>query len=615
MECSSKEDGVSRTLPRLTALSLVLLVVSLSTRPGLATGAAGQDPQAPPAQMMGSTPPEQPALDAAMRLTKTLDRLAALDKIRKDYPQSRLLNTIDSLALASVLQLPDATEAAGDILDRMLARIPAAATPDARFAATMDPVSQLISKKVLLDRAEALLTSASTAGLGPQAGARGHYELGRIAAARGDMTRAEAEYKAAAPHWAAAVSSLVTMYVGRGEPATAEAFLLEVVKGTPVNMAALTSLTNLYASQPARAEAILKDAVGRDPRLPTALLSLARLEQQRGDDRSALDHYMKAAAMLYLRGADGDAMRALYGKLHGGTDGAGLEAEINALYLALPKALTPTPYTPTPRRTDRLVVLEMFTGSACPPCVAADLAFDAALDRYPASAIVPLAYHQHIPGPDPMTTTAGTARGQVYGLAGVPTLHIDGLIVAGADGGTFGGGGRDRAPVVFDKYTGIIDAALDAPSQAAVAVRGAIAGDTVTVTADITTLPAGAGDLRLHIVLAERELLFGGENGIRSHAMVVRGVAGENGLGLPLAGTGTTQHTFDLAVIRADVSRSLAADIARRRAAGGAAQSFAAEDRAMTRIDPAHLVVIAFVQAPNRQILQAARADVATAAR
>lgn len=595
------------------------------------------DPLAPPA-----VPADQKALTAAMRIASIADRLAALDKIRTDYPASSLLTVVETQMLAGVLQMPDPTDSASEVLTRILARIPAGATPDVRFTMTAAPVAQLVAKKVLLERAETLLADAAKA-LDVEAfvaaaqaearrekraepgrasleaifnrdyRARSHYELGRLQAAKGDVDRAEAEYKAAAAQWGPAVSELVKLYIDRNDKAKAEAFLLDVLKGTPVNQTALTSLVSMYRAEPSRAEAVLKDAVGRDPMLPSALVPLARLEQQRGDTAAALDHYLKAGALVYLRGPDAEALKSLYTKAHGSADG--LEADLDRTYLALPKAIAPERYAASGTRGSRVVLLEMFTGSACPPCVAADLAFDAALERYPADIIVPIAYHQHIPGPDPMATSEGNARRNFYSVNGVPTFFVDGVMASNpATGENFGGGGRARAQTVYEKYTGLIDGALDTPAGAALAVHATMAGDTVTVSVDVSQLPTGAANLRLHIVLAERELMFGGENGVRKHSMVVRGLAGDEGQGLPLAAAGTTRHTFDLAAIRTDITRSLQTDIARRRTGNGANAVFAAEDRAMTKIDSARLTVVAFVQAPNRKILQAARADVVAAA-
>jgi hypothetical protein len=101
-------------------------------------------------------------------------------------------------------------------------------------------------------------------------------------------------------------------------------------------------------------------------------------------------------------------------------------------------------------------------------------------------------------------------------------------------------------------------------------------------------------------------LMFGGENGMRAHRMVVRGVAGEAGAGLTIGKAGAMQHTFDLAQIRESITRSLAADISRRTQGG----PFAAANRAMTSIDTSQLVAVAFIQSADRKILQAARADV-----
>jgi tetratricopeptide (TPR) repeat protein len=593
------------------------------------------DPLAPP-----PVPPERRALEAAARIANIADRLAALDKIRTDYPNSPLLDQVEAQMLADVLQMPDPTDSADEVLTRILARIPADATPDVRFVRTAAPVSRLVAKKMLLARSEKLLTEAAQAldlnafiesnlAAAKREGrpepdrstleetftrdyvARSHLELGRLLVAKGDVLRAETEFKAAAPHLGPAVSALVTLYIDRGDRAKAESFLLEVIKQTPINPTALTTLVNLYRNEPARAEAVLKDVVTRDPMQAGALRQLARFERMRGDDAAALDHFLKAAALMYLGGPDGEALRTLYAKAHGRTDG--LDAAIDALYRALPKPIAAERYAPTAPRTGRLVLLEMFTGSACPPCVAADLAFDAALERYPADLIVPLAYHQHIPGPDPMTTSEGNARRQFYSVSGVPTFFVDGVMAANPDTGqNFGGGPRVRAQTVYEKYVGMIDGALTTAPAATVAVQASLAGEKVNASVDVSQLPADAADLRLHIVLAERELMFGGENGVRRHTMVVRAVAGTDGTGLPLAAAGTTRHTFDLAAIRQDVTRSLQMDIARRRAGGGNPNAvFAAEDRAMTKMDPSQFVVVAFVQGPNKRILQGARADVA----
>lgn len=554
--------------------------------------------------------PEQKALDAALRITRLADRLTALEKIRSGYPASSLLNSVDAQVLSAVLQMPDPETSAAEVLDRMLARIPSTATADLRFTETVGAVARLVTRRVLLDRAETVLVDIlAPPALSSQHRASGRFQLGRVYAAKGDPVRAEAEYRAAAPESPAAVSALVGFYIGRGEQPKAEAFLLEVIKATPVNMAALSSLTNLYKAEPVRVEALLRDAVERDPLLPGALLALAKLEHERGEEAGALDHYLKAAALSYLRGADADALKALYTKRHGSL--ATMEADINARYATLPKMLTAEPYAPTARRTNRVVVLEMFTGSACPPCVAADLAFDTTLDRYDAATVIPLAYHVHIPGPDPMTTPEGSNRRQFYNVTGVPTMQVSGMMAANPAGDNLGGGGRNRAPDVYEKYVGLIDRALEVRAEAGVAVRATVSGDAVTVTADVSALPASAADLRLHLVIAEKTLMFGGENGVRAHHMVVRGVAGEGGQGLPLAATGTASHTFNLATIRTAITRSLAQDIARRRAASaGTPTAFAAEDRAMTTIDPAQLIAVAFVQAPNKKILQAAQAAV-----
>ena len=65
-------------------------------------------------------------------------------------------------------------------------------------------------------------------------------------------------------------------------------------------------------------------------------------------------------------------------------------------------------------KSDRAVLVELFTGAECPPCVAVDLAFDSLGRTYKPTDVVLLQYHAHIPGPDPLVSKDGTARMDFY---------------------------------------------------------------------------------------------------------------------------------------------------------------------------------------------------------
>jgi tetratricopeptide (TPR) repeat protein len=589
------------------------------------------------------TPPELTALTAAIRLTDPEAKLAALEKIRADFPESSNLAVVDTQLLSALLAFPDRLPAITTVFDRIVGRIPADATPDARLTQTIAPVNQVIAKKVLLDRSDELMTAAMAA-LTPEAHAaalrataarlkqpeptaerlqtsyaasraRGLEAQARIANAKGDTAAAERLYKESVDASAAfgpAVTSLVDIYSARKEFDKAEAVLLASIKAavpvTSIATATVITSSPALASRPtmaladlyertgneAKLEALLRETLEKSPTTPGVSVKLAKLEARRGNDAAALDLFVGAAAQGSLAAADDGAMRALYRKARGGSE-AGLDDLVDTKYREkFPNPVKAEPYTPLPDRTDRLVLLEMFTGSACAPCVSADLAFDAVMEHYPAGTIVPVAYHQHIPGPDPMVTAAGSARREYYTpFAGVPTFNIDGAL------GRLGGGARTGAPAVYKDYISKIDKALQTPATAALSVAAAGDGDRITVTANVTKLPADAKDLRLHILLVERHLRFTGENGIRFHPMVVRASAGDKGAGLPITATGRTEQTFSLSAIREDVTKSLQADIERRRkteAPGSTPREYAADGRPYVAIDTDHLAVVAFIQ-------------------
>ena len=115
-------------------------------------------------------------------------------------------------------------------------------------------------------------------------------------------------------------------------------------------------------------------------------------------------------------------------------------------------------------------------------------------------------------------------------------------------------------------------------------------------------------DLKLQIALVEKEVVYGGENGIRFHSMVVRAMGGPKAGGFPL--NPGQPASFDEAFDIAKVSTALKAHLDDYEAKGHRGESFKFVEKTY-QIDPAHLAVVAFVQdAKTQHVLQAAYVDV-----
>src|SRR5262249_18362968 len=110
-----------------------------------------------------------------------------------------------------------------------------------------------------------------------------------------------------------------------------------------------------------------------------------------------------------------------------------LEARVDKLETALnaESEKTAVPFKPAEFKgrkgnSQRVAVVELFTGAYCPPCVAADVAFDAALKTYQPKDVIFLQYHVHIPRPDRLTNADTDKRLQHYRAQGVPFSLLNG---------------------------------------------------------------------------------------------------------------------------------------------------------------------------------------------
>lgn len=210
-------------------------------------------------------------------------------------------------------------------------------------------------------------------------------------------------------------------------------------------------------------------------------------------------------------------------------------------------------------KDDRVVLLELFTGSECPPCVAADVAFDALQQTYKPTELVTLQYHLHIPRPDPLTNEDTNSRAEYYKVQSTPSTLFNGELEAA------GGGGMTASNVKYDEYRKIIDESLASTKRASIDLDATRAGDVIQIKASAKAQspaePAKSGaskkndgekrpDLKLRLVLVEEMVRFTGGNALRFHHHVVRALPGGSE-GIALAdGQCQTEQTVKISDVR-----------------------------------------------------------------
>lgn len=518
---------------------------------------AAEKPQPTPAPTPRAMPPEQKAYMDAQRIKDPDKKLEALEKYLTGYPNSPMVSSAHLAILETLVKL----------------------TP-------RQPEKILWQVKRMMERQGGFSTGFTESQIATQ------------------LLKAEMLEEA-------------EQYAQKAAVATAE-FMERQLKSLQQQKARpLSVLGQIYLKQGKlkEAEAKFKEAFAVHPQEAGVAVGLAEIAEKHGNDKEVVEYLLAAGR---LKSEERKKLETFWSKTHGGSL-KGLEEELDHRYHKEYGNLIPvTRYQPTANRSTRTVLAEVFTGAACAPCVAADLAFEAMMSRYSRKELVVLMYHMHIPGPDPMTNPATLARGRYYGVGGVPGYNIDGL------GLKTGGGSKDMTRDNYNRNNPVVEQRLEASAEAQLKLDAALEGGIVKVTANVNIEPAALKQYaeaakaaakegeaanepvyRLHVVLAEDGLRYTGENGIRIHPVVVRALAGENATGLKLdpAAPATLTASFDLAAI----STGLKTYLDEYEAKDGKLRS---EDFAFTEkkheINANHLSIVAFVQEEkSKRILQA----------
>ncbi|QHN04104.1 hypothetical protein FTO74_12530 [Granulicella sp. WH15] len=269
--------------------------------------------------------------------------------------------------------------------------------------------------------------------------------------------------------------------------------------------------------------------------------SLAELAAASGDKDKELA-YRTQGYLAHANKADRTKLEALYRAAHNGSLD-GLEPYLDTQYRKdFPKQTALEEYAGTPHRT---VLLELLTGSKCPPCLGMDMAFDQLLERYPRRDVAVLMYHQNRAGPDPMTNYPSLATFAYYTGVSAPTTILAGHV-------ELGGGFAERSHEFALQLSHDVDEQLAIPAEADFTLKASEKGHDIPVSVQIKRIQSTSNHLTLKLAVVDKLLTYSGETGVRFHPMVVRTT--EN---IPLTSTKpqTIEHTFNQDQILADIKK------------------------------------------------------------
>jgi hypothetical protein len=250
-------------------------------------------------------------------------------------------------------------------------------------------------------------------------------------------------------------------------------------------------------------------------------------------------------------------------------------------------------------QADSVVLVELFTGAQCPPCVAVDVAFGALLQTYKPTEMIGLQHHLHIPRPDPLANKDTQARQEYFGeeVGGTPTIFFSGQPDAE------GGGSMGDAEAKYKQFREVIDRQLEGKKEADINLSASQSGDEITIHAQATLVnqkePARSRP-KLRLVLTEKAIRYVGTNKLRFHHQVVRDFpGGVEGKDLS-SGQGQLDVKLNLSNLKRDIESYLS-DYAKLRPFPTPLPEIALEN----------LSVVAFVQDDaNKHVLHAASVPV-----
>ena len=174
-----------------------------------------------------------------------------------------------------------------------------------------------------------------------------------------------------------------------------------------------------------------------------------------------------------------------------------------------------------PVKNNRTAIVELFTGASSLPCIAAELATTAVEQEFSRDELIVLRYPQHLPSISPLATLQSAQRLNAYvgREMKVPTMVINGQVADFPLQGFL----TQAIGLIRQLRTRIVPI-VEQESELQIQLSGELdSAGRIQTSAHVSDFDEDDSDaLRLVLVVAEDEIDFNAENGIRIHNLVVR---------------------------------------------------------------------------------------------
>lgn len=323
-------------------------------------------------------------------------------------------------------------------------------------------------------------------------------------------------------------------------------------------------------------------------------LDLGRLYERQGRDKRAFSRYLQAVVKAESGAAALDGLTRVQARLGGAARMSvdTIERRIAGKILSFGTA---SKYRPGDDQTDRVALVELFTNAHGRGTLAGELAFEGLASHFSRDQVALLTYHLPVPELEPLVNDLAEARAVQLEVRQLE-FRIDGAESAPAVARD------DQREALYTFCRDLVVGALKRPPSVTLALEAVRDGDRVR--GELVVDGEARWGRVVHLVLAERGVLFPGKNEVPIHRMVARAsLVGADGGRAFRPTDGKMRLPFDVSLEGVAAKNAATLD---RMVADGEGTTV----RMSLEIDPEQVTLVAFVEDVRAgRVLQAIQVD------